>query len=791
MNKVKLLLLMPFIMVDATLYAQTQQGYVKTLGRPDKNGEPLSGVSVRVKGEHNPVLSKENGTLTLLLTGKKNGDAYTLQEVQKKGYELNETGVIGRQYAYSDKVPLTIVMVSSAQLQADKQRIENNAYKVAEKNYKAKLELLEKQKLDNAITEEQYREELLDLQDKFEKYQLLIDGLAEHYAHVDYDDLNEKERKINICIENGELEKADSLIKTMFDPIDVLKRNKDALAQLNQQISEANTIIDRANEDMVALLKRQDRDAEYLYHLYTIALSRFDNDKARFYIETRAELDSANVDWQIDAGAFFYQYIGDYGKTLTYNERALRTTKELSEENSIDAALCYHNIGVVFHKRNDYQQALDFYNKSLEITEDLPEEFCVHAVANYNNIGALYKEQGNLTKSLNCYQKSLSILKKKYQIETSDHANCYLNIGTVYYEEEKFDSAMFYYEKALPIYQHFEGEHSTDMALVYNNMGNVNMNTRDVSQALQIYQKALDIRIEVLNKQHPDVANSYNNIGLAYLYLKDFDKALEYHQKALDVRLQLYGEHHVDVAMSNSNIGWSYAMKEDYLRALPYAIKALEVSACILGKEHPDVVRCYQQLIGLADELTRQGLMKVKDQKWDGAVNYLENALVAHELLLQTDKSYDGYVIDMIHKLLGDIYSQGDSYEEAYRHYLAAIDMFRMAYEQDSAKGRDNYSDLLNNLSCFAIFLKDFETAEQFARKGISVNPDMHIIYTNLAAALLFQGKTKEAEVIYKRYKDEFKEGFLDDFMQFEKAGVIPHERMTDVGHIKKVLASD
>ncbi len=65
------------------------------------------------------------------MTGKKAGDAYSLQQVKKTGYELNEIGVIGKQYTFSDKVPLNIVMVSTAQLQEDKQRIENNAYKVA------------------------------------------------------------------------------------------------------------------------------------------------------------------------------------------------------------------------------------------------------------------------------------------------------------------------------------------------------------------------------------------------------------------------------------------------------------------------------------------------------------------------------------------------------------------------------------------------------------------------------------------------------------------------------------
>lgn len=784
MRKNRLIILVLSVLACVTTYSQTQEGYVKTLGRPNKKGMALSGVSIKVKGEHNPVLSKTDGTFSMLLTNKKNGDSYSLQEVRKNGYELNEAGVIGRQYAYSDKVPLTIVMVLSSQYQADKQRIENNAFRTAEKNYKAKLALLEEQKEKNTISKEKYREELQDLQDKFEKYQLMIDGLAEHYAHVDYDVLDENGKKINIYIENGELERADSLISQMFDPIEALRRNKEALSKINQQLLQANELMDKANEDWAALLKQQEKDAEHLYQLYTIALSRFDNDKARFYIETRAELDTTNVDWQIDAGAFFYQYVGDYDKTLSYNERALRMVKN----QSIDAALCYHNIGTVLHMRNDYQQALGFYQKAIEIVNGLPEELHGHFVANYNNIGAVYKEQGDVEKALEYCQKALSVLNKIQKEETSDYANCYVNIGSAYYEKADFTNALTHFEKALSIYQRNYGEHNTDVALVYNNIGNVYMNTEDCLKALQIYQKALDIRLEILDEHHPEVANSYNNIGLAYFYHKEFEKALEYHQKALDIRQQLYGEHHVDVAMSNSNISWCYAMLEKYQDALPYCMKALNVSVGILGKEHPDAINCYKQLNSLADELTRQGLLKVKEQEWGAAVKLLESALTAHELLAQTNISYDGSVIDMIHKLLGDIYSQADAYEDAYRHYLAALDMFRLEFQKNPDKGRDNYSGLLNNLSCFAIFLKNFEQAEKFAREGIGVNPNMHIIYTNLAASLLFQGKTKEAETIYKQYKEEFKDGFLDDFQQFEKAGVIPQERRADVEHIKKVL---
>ena len=41
---------------------------------------------------------------------------------------------------------------------------------------------------------------------------------------------------------------------------------------------------------------------------------------------------------------------------------------------------------------------------------------------------------------------------------------------------------------------------------------------------------------------------------------------------------------------------------------------------------------------------------------------------------------------------------------------------------------------------------------------------------------------------IYRQYKDELKDSFLDDFKQFAEAGVIPEERKTDVKRIREML---
>ena len=106
----------------------------------------------------------------------------------------------------------------------------------------------------------------------------------------------------------------------------------------------------------------------------------------------------------------------------------------------------------------------------------------------------------------------------------------------------------------------------------------------------------------------------------------------------------------------------------------------------------------------------------------------------------------------------------------------------------DPNRWKDFYARKLGSQSFYAIFTKRYKEAGQLAREGLAVDATMHWIASNLAASLLFQGKYAEAEKIYRQYKQELKEAFLDDFRQFAEAGVIPKECEADVEKIKKML---
>jgi tetratricopeptide (TPR) repeat protein len=158
-------------------------------------------------------------------------------------------------------------MVDCRQLEADKKRIEDNARRVAEENYQKKKAEIEEENSRHQMTAERYRKELDDLEEKYEKYLSLIGDLADRYARTDYDELDSIDVEINICIENGELEKADSLIHTIFDPETVLERNRAAKKEIEERIRFAEAVIDKANADREAILK----DIEYALQLANLS----------------------------------------------------------------------------------------------------------------------------------------------------------------------------------------------------------------------------------------------------------------------------------------------------------------------------------------------------------------------------------------------------------------------------------------------------------------------------------------------------------------------------------------
>ena len=196
--------------------AQTQQGYVKTKGRKGGNGavvpgKRITGATVQVKGG-NAVVTQANGTFSFPIPAKK----YYIQNVKKQGYVLVDPEVLTKQYIYSTN-PLILVLETPEQQTDDKLASERKIRRTLQRQLQQREDEIEDLKEQNKITREEYQNALQKLYAEQETNEKLIGEMAERYSQIDYDLLDEFNRRISDCIIEGRLAEADSLLRTKGD----------------------------------------------------------------------------------------------------------------------------------------------------------------------------------------------------------------------------------------------------------------------------------------------------------------------------------------------------------------------------------------------------------------------------------------------------------------------------------------------------------------------------------------------------------------------------------------------
>ena len=536
----KLLLLTALIAMGLFAAAQTQQGYVKTKGRMDAQGnlipgQGLKGATVCVQGRTPVMVNKDDGSFSIPLTA----DQFRLDSVKKKGYRLVDMDACPKTYNYS-KNPLYIVMETPGQQLQDQLNAERKIRRNLQKQLQEKEDALETLKNQQKLSDEAYRQALQQLYQDQESNELLIKDMAKRYADLDYDQLDAFYRQVSFCIENGELVKADSLLKTKGNVAQQVKeqlQKSQAIQEQEAQLSHAKAVHAADQEEL----------ARRCYSYFETFAAQHLNDSAAYYLELRAKLDTTDVAWQIETGLFIADYLADYPKALTYYQTALQQTLATEGLMSRWTATLLNNIGAVCTSLGDYDNALSYHKKAMAITQNLFGEYHPDMAQCYNNMGASYCDLGDYDNALKYHNMALSVWEPILGKQHPDLAQSYNNIGTAYYYLGAYDKAMENHLKALSIRKRALGENHPSVAIDYNNIGTVYTNLGEYDKALEYLGHALDIWQSVLGENHPDVAQCYNNIGVAHYLQGDYDTSLEYFNKALKILKPVYGDQHPDV----------------------------------------------------------------------------------------------------------------------------------------------------------------------------------------------------------------------------------------------------
>ena len=468
------------------VFGQTQSGYVRTVTRPDAPSQRLQGVVVRVQGDFNPVMTDESGAFQVLMPGFKNGTAFTLAGINKGGYELREPELIGRLLPFSSSVPMEIIMVSRRQLQKDKQRIEQAARENIERYYEEQLNALNEQLAQAKMTNGEYEAKLSELEQQYGNFEPLIDQMAERYARTDYASLSPADSLIQQAIEAGDLQLAQERILAKGDPD---KREKKMLKI--RRLAEA----------------QRDELASDFYNLYAIHLSRFQNDSALSYIVRRAQLDTTNAQWQIDAGNAYDKIGRNYDQALVLYRRALRYALANEGPQALRTAQAHNNIAYALTCLKRYDEALPEQRIALSSYQRIYGETHELTAARMANMGAIHYYSGKTDSAEIYFNKAEAIYTDIERIspEKKDipklHAQLLNNQSAIDFYHDKLQSAYDRLKKALSILPPDEAEN--DKVVYLKSLGAICYYMNRLDEARSVWQQAYDISLRIYGKEHP------------------------------------------------------------------------------------------------------------------------------------------------------------------------------------------------------------------------------------------------------------------------------------------------
>lgn len=249
--------------------------------------------------------------------------------------------------------------------------------------------------------------------------------MAERYASTDYATIDSLSAAVNQAIEQGELERADSLIATVGSLDHLVQQSLEAKHNARQRQQRGQEITAKATADLASIRANDQRLGHLLYGKYSTSLARAEANQAAHSLLLRADLDTTNVQWQLEAGVFMANYLGDYDKALSLYQRALRNAVSQYGGQHKYVADSYGNIGAICAVREAYADALSYGQKALDIRLAIFGEDHPDVATSYNNMGAVYKAQAAYAEALSCYQKALEIYRRAYGETHADVAMCY------------------------------------------------------------------------------------------------------------------------------------------------------------------------------------------------------------------------------------------------------------------------------------------------------------------------------------------------------------------------------
>ena len=718
-----------------TALAQATQPCIVKQYNQKQQKTPLAGVQVEVRDAQSAT-SAANGAVTLKFATLKPGDRVTVRRIIKPGYEIFNKAAID-QWTITRGATTEIVLVQSSYFAQLKSKLTQSSTD----NYKKKYEQekAEKERLLKAgkLKEEEYRQQLNDLEDQYDNALKNLDNYIDQFARIDLSEVSAEEQRILDMVQAGQIDEA---VKA-YEALDIsgklrqARENKKALSEAKARIEEEEAQQEQAIKD---LKEKQQREIATL----KLAGGKENYDKVAQILKENALADTTDIDavWE-------YALFADNQHDFKEAERFYHIALNGSKNNIYLQASLQNNLGNLYYNLHDYAKSEEYMLKALENRTQLftqnPEAYRADLAMTQHNLGGLYSNLHDYAKSEEYYLKAL--------------------------------------ENKTRLFTQNPDAYRADLAETQNNLGILYYNLHDYAKAEEYYLKALENRT-LLFTQNPDAYRAYlagtqNNLGNLYWVLHDYAKAEEYMLKALENYTQLFNQnpdaYRANLASTQNNLGNLYSALHNYAKAEEYYLKALENRTQLL-RQNPDAYRAY-----LAGTQNNLGALYYSLHDYAKAEEYYLKALENRtQLFTQYPDAYRADLADTQYSL-GILYHNLHDYAKAEEYYLQALENKTQLFSPNPDAYRASLTGSYNQLAYLYAHQNNFTKALETIDKAIELMPEYADYYDSKGEILLMKGDEQEAVKLWQKVleldPDFLKkyEGGTDFYKQLKEKGLI------------------
>ncbi len=534
------------VLLCVAVEAQTQAGVVRTAGRANHSGRTLSDVIIRVDGEHNAVISREDGSFYLRFNGIHEGDMYRICSVRKPNYEILDKGFIGRSLAFSSKVPVTIVLLDKSEMEQERRIMEERFEKTYTANYERRVLEIEQQYKNQIISLEQKIAALEEADQLFEKIHTQMNDMVEHYLRTDYDVLDSLDRQINALIEEGRFDQARELILSKGN----VEERVQSLLNMQQQVE--------ANEKALAKLQRkqaqlaaqtqtnQEKLLKDLMNLYHIARADLQIDTAQVLVDHMLAIAPTNLDVLLEAASFQIMTRKSMMTGLRLSQRFLACAKVQYPDSSAFVLRGYNMVAAAYGECYNLDSALMTYQELIPRLEKVKDDtaFSGWTEPIYRSVARIYEDRKAYDTALYYYDKACEEMKRHPSTETpSNEAYMAYRYTRLYRSIGDYKQAFDYNRQAIDAYVNLND--SQMVAECYRQQAYVHQQMDSLDDALNALRIGLQYIDTINNPQVGVLCNIYSNMADIFVKKQQYDSALVYANAVLNTKARRFPTHYI------------------------------------------------------------------------------------------------------------------------------------------------------------------------------------------------------------------------------------------------------